>query len=249
MTTPEPPTDSGYSPQADSASVQRLFGRIAGGYDALNRVLSFGLDAYWRKRLVDSVRPFPLKGTSRILDLAAGTLEVTVGLANRYPHRSVLALDFCRPMLLRGQPKLGKIRNKRVFPMTGDARKLPLPDACVDAVTIAFGLRNIRPREEAYAEVLRVLIPGGRFCILEFGSAQDRILFGLYNLYLSRILPLIGRTFSKDKDAYRYLADTVAGYPAARALSEEMRLAGFAGVRHTTFTGGIVCLHVAQKPF
>lgn len=236
-----------FSPQADGKSVQRLFSRIAGGYDLLNRVLSFGLDTVWRKRLAEAVRPFPAKGTARILDVAAGTLDVSVALARRYPHRSVLALDFCRPMLLKGLPKIQRLRNKKVYPLVGDGRKLPLPDASVDAVTIAFGLRNIRPRADAYAEILRVLTPGGRLCVLEFGSARDRILFGLYNFYLAHVLPRVGQLLARDKSAYQYLADTVAEYPSAAALAEEMRAAGFTGVRYEAHTAGIVCLHIGKK--
>ena len=247
---PERPkaSDESYSPQADGRVVQGLFSQIAGVYDGLNRILSFGLDAYWRNRLAEAVRPFPPKGTARILDLAAGTLEVSVALAKRYPHRSILALDFCRPMLVKGLPKLKKLRNPKVYPLAADGRSLPLADNSVDAVTIAFGLRNIRPRDAAYAEALRVLVPGGRFCVLEFGSVEDRILFGLYNFYLAHILPLAGRLLSRNKGAYRYLADTVAAYPAATTLAEEMRRAGFSNVRYGRHTAGIVWLHTGEKP-
>ena len=150
-------------------------------------------------------------------------------------------------MLRKGLAKLADSRCARVHPLVGDGRRLPLPDACVDAVTIAFGLRNIRPREEAYAEALRVLVPGGRLCVLEFGSAHDRIWFGLYNFYLAHVLPLVGRLVSKDKGAYRYLADTVAAYPAAAVLAREMREAGFVSVAYRSFTGGIVWLHTGEK--
>lgn len=237
----------GFSPEADAHTVERLFSGIAGVYDLLNRVLSFGLDARWRKRLVAAAAPFPARGVGRILDLAAGTLDVSVALAKRYPRHSVLALDYCRPMLLAGMPKLARMANNNIHPLVGDGRRLPLPDASVDVITMAFGLRNIRPRETVYAEALRVLTPGGRFCVLEFGSAQDRILFGLYNFYLARILPRIGGILAKDKDAYRYLADTVAAYPSASALAEEMRAAGFTGVAHESRTAGIVCLHTGEK--
>lgn len=237
-----------YSAQADGSTVRGLFSHIAGVYDGLNRFLSLGLDAFWRRKLADAVEPFPRKGTARILDLAAGTLEVSRELARRYPHRSVLAVDFCRPMLVRGLPKLKKLRNKKIYPLVADGRCLPLPDASVDAVTIAFGLRNIRPREQAYAEALRVLAPGGRFCVLEFGSTEDRILFGLYNFYLTRFLPLAGRLVSRNKGAYRYLADTIAAYPAAASLAEEMRRAGFTEVCYCKYTAGIVWLHTGVKP-
>lgn len=239
--------------KADSGNVQRIFARIAGVYDFLNRMFSFGLDAVWRNRLADAVLPFPPRGTARILDLAAGTMEVSLALARRYPHREVLALDFCHPMLVSGLPKIRRkagspSATRRIYPLVGDGRRLPLPDASVDAVTVAFGLRNIRPREAAYAEALRVLVPGGKFCVLEFGSGKDRILFGIYNLYLAYVLPLIGRMISRDKGAYQYLADTVAAYPAAAVLADEMRLAGFGSVRFQSFTAGIVCLHIGEKP-
>lgn len=243
-----PPAGSG----TDSGNVRGIFERIAGVYDLLNRVFSFGLDFFWRARLADAVRPFPSRGTARILDLAAGTMEVSLALARRYPHRKILALDFCRPMLVRGLPKIERLAAsrpglRRIWPLVADGRRLPLPDASVDTVTMAFGLRNIRPRDEVYAEVLRVLVPGGRFCVLEFGSANDRILFGLYNLYLAWVLPLVGRLVSRDKAAYQYLADTVAAYPAALVLADEMRCAGFANVRFRFFTAGIVCLHSGAK--
>jgi demethylmenaquinone methyltransferase/2-methoxy-6-polyprenyl-1,4-benzoquinol methylase len=237
-----------FAPDADAKSVQRLFGHIAGVYDALNTGLSFGMDAWWRKQLADSVLPFPQRGAGRILDLAAGTLEVSVGLAGRYPDRHILALDFCRPMLVKGLPKLGRLKKDSITPLVADARSLPLAEASVDAVTVAFGLRNIRPREAAYAEALRVLAPGGRLCVLEFGSADDKILFGLYNAYLKHVLPRIGRLVSRNKGAYRYLAETVAAYPAASVLADEMRAAGFCRVRHARHTFGIVCLHTGEKP-
>lgn len=234
-------------PKADAKAVQGLFARIAGVYDLLNHVLSFGLDILWRKRLVDAVLPFPPKGSARILDLAAGTLDVSVELAKRHPRRTVLATDFCLPMLQKGLPKLKDSKFGRVYPLVGDGKALPLPDESVDAITMAFGLRNIRPRAEAYAEALRVLVPGGRLCVLEFGSAHDRIWFGLYNFYLAYVLPLVGRLVSKDKGAYRYLAETVAAYPAAAELAREMREAGFVSVSYRRYTGGIVWLHTGEK--
>lgn len=241
-------SEAKFSTEADAKTVERLFAGLAWGYDALNRVLSLGLDILWRKRLAEAVIPFPPHGTARILDLAAGTLEVSVALARRYPQRSVLALDYCRPMLQKGMGKLAGLKNKKIYPMVGDGRKLPLPEDSMDAVTVAFGLRNIRPRADVYAEVLRVLVPGGRFCVLEFGSAHDRILFGLYNWYLARVLPKIGQLLTNQKAAYQYLADTVAAYPSAQNLAEEMRDSGFGGVRYETYSAGIVCLHIGTKP-
>ena len=128
-----------------------------------------------------------------------------------------------------------------------DAKKLPLPDASVDCVTMAFGIRNIKPRSEAFAEMLRVLTPGGRACILEFGSGSERIWGGLYNFYLDRILPRIGKMVSRDPGAYEYLAETIRNFPTAPALEKEMTDAGFARAWHIKLTSGIVCLHVGEK--
>jgi len=114
-------------------------------------------------------------------------------------------------------------------------------------VTIAFGIRNILPRAAAFAEIFRVLKPGGRLCVLEFGSGRTRIWKGLYNLYLNRLLPLAGRLVSGDAGAYRYLAETIAAFPAAGELAEEMRAAGFNRVLWLPLLSGIVYIHVAEK--
>jgi demethylmenaquinone methyltransferase / 2-methoxy-6-polyprenyl-1,4-benzoquinol methylase len=114
-------------------------------------------------------------------------------------------------------------------------------------VTMAFGIRNILPRHEAFAEMARVLVPGGRACILEFGSGKQRVWGGVYNVYLDYILPRIGKIISQDASAYTYLADTIRNFPVAEALEEEMREAGFAAAWHIPLTSGIVCLHIAEK--
>ena len=233
--------------RAYTREVTSLFSAIARVYDPLNRVFSLGLDAWWRKRLVRAVRPFPPSPTGVILDLAAGTLEVTVELARRYPHIVLLAADFCRPMLVRGLPKLRRHPHTVVHTVVADGRRLPLPDASVDAITLAFGLRNMKPREAALAEALRVLVPGGRLCVLEFGSARDKILFGVYNVYLRYVLPQIGRLVSRNKGAYTHLAESIAAFPSADELREEMLATGFATVTYESLTAGIVCLHTGIK--
>lgn len=221
-----------------------MFGRIVPWYDMLNTVLSCGLDRVWRRRLVREVRPGP---TGRVLDLAAGTLDVSLALRRRYPHITVPALDFCPPMLQHGRKKLHGDNARAIMPVAADGKHLPLPDNCVDAVTIAFGIRNILPRTEALAEMARVLVPGGRACILEFGSGKNKVWGGLYNTYLSRILPRIGKLVSGDSGAYGYLADTILQFPTAEELEEEMRASGFACAWHIPLTSGIVCLHIGEK--
>ena len=156
-------------------------------------------------------------------------------------------MDFCPPMLTRGRKKLHGSDAAAILPVAADAKRLPLPDASVDCITMAFGIRNILPRETAFAEMARVLAPGGRACILEFGSGRQRVWGGLYNVYLDRVLPRIGRLLSGDSGAYGYLAETIRNFPTAEDLEEEMRAAGFACAWHLPLTSGIVCLHVGEK--
>lgn len=224
--------------------VASMFGRITPWYDRLNSVLSCGVDHYWRRRLVQEVRP---GSTGRILDLAAGTLDVALAIRRRFPHVHVPAMDFCPPMLEWGQGKLRGENTRNIMPVAADATALPLPDASVDSITMAFGIRNILPREAAFAEMVRVLTPGGRACILEFGSGKQRIWGGLYNAYLNNVLPWIGRLLSGDTSAYSYLAETIREFPSAVELEEEMRAAGFACAWHIPLTSGIVCLHIGEK--
>jgi demethylmenaquinone methyltransferase/2-methoxy-6-polyprenyl-1,4-benzoquinol methylase len=222
-----------------------MFGRIARWYDFLNHGLSLGQDIYWRNRLVRLVRTEP---DGLVLDLAAGTLDVSRETMRRHPGVRVAALDIAQPMLERGLDKLNAVECRRLVAAVADGRRLPMPDACADAVTIAFGIRNIIPREEAFAEILRVLKPGGRLCILEFGTGKARIWKGIYNFYLQRLLPTIGRLVSRDAEAYRYLADTIAAFPDARELAREMHAAGFETVSWQPLCSGIVYLHVGIAP-
>lgn len=225
--------------------VKGMFGRIARWYDFLNHFLSLGQDYYWRYRLVRAARPNP---NGMVLDLAAGTMDVSVELVRQYPEIRVAALDFTYEMLQQGKiTKLQKGRERVVLPAQADGRLLPLPDVSMDAATIAFGIRNIVPREAAYAEVLRVLKPGGRFCILEFGTGSRRVWKGVYNFYLNTLLPLIGKVVSGDASAYRYLAETIQAFPDERSLAAEMVDAGFERVYHVPMMSGIVYLHVGQK--
>ncbi|WP_320173026.1 ubiquinone/menaquinone biosynthesis methyltransferase [Maridesulfovibrio sp.] len=236
------------SHQEHGKKVRDMFGRIAGWYDFLNHFLSAGQDIYWRYRQVKLVRPGK-KGL--VLDLAAGTLDVSVELLRQYPDVKVLAMDFTHQMLACGKVKKleGKhvVRSESIAAVQADGRVLPLPDNCLDGATISFGIRNILPREDCYKEVLRTLKPGARFCILEFGSGSKKIWKGVYNFYLNKVLPLLGKVVSGDSGAYSYLADTIRAFPDERALAEELREAGFGRVMFIPLLSGIVYIHVAEK--
>ncbi len=224
--------------------VAAMFGRIARWYDFLNHARSLGMASYWRGRLARAARP-GRRGV--VLDLAAGTMDVSLALTRQYPDCRVLAVDYTLPMLSRGLRKITPELSTRILPVQGDGRRLPLPDESVDAATIAFGIRNIRPRMAAHREVLRCLRPGGRFCILEFGTGSRKVWGGLYNFYLNSVLPAFGHLISGDRTAYRYLADTIREFPDERRLARELLDAGFARVFHVAMLSGIVYLHVAEK--
>ncbi len=229
----------------DNRRVAGMFGRVAGRYDLLNHLLSAGLDIAWRRAMVRALLA-PGLPPGPILDLAAGTLDVSIAVA-RQSDRPILAADVCEPMLRAGLGKLDAALGRRIHPTVADGRVLPLPDASVAGATIAFGIRNIRPRPEALAELARVIRPGGRLAILEFGTGKRRMWGGLYNFYLRNILPRIGKLISGDDEAYRYLAATISEFPEESVLAEEMRQAGFASVDYRAMTGGIVFLHASVK--
>lgn len=234
---------------AHRRAVSAMFGRIARWYDFLNHFLSAGVDIWWRRQLLNAAAPAWKDGAAvMVLDLAAGTLDVTKGMLKRSPTLRVASLDIAAPMLRRGLRKITKEERQRFLPGVADGRALPLADHSVAAVTIAFGIRNIVPRPAAYAEVLRTLKPGGLFCILEFGSGKAPILRGLYNLYLRKLLPLLGKLVSGDAEAYSYLAETIEKFPDAATLGEELRSAGFVDVTWRKLTLGIVYLHVGRAP-
>lgn len=221
-----------------------MFGRIAARYDWLNHGLSGGLDILWRGRLVQAVGD----AGACVLDLASGTMDVALALARRCPDARIVCLDASRPMLERGIRKARIAEERGVFlPIEGNAFVLPFRDASLDTVTVAFGVRNMTPRSAVFAEIFRVVRPEGRFLMLEFGSAQKPVWFGLYNAYLLRILPWLGKMFGHDATAYAYLAATIRDFPPAATLDAELYHAGFDEVTHESLCGGIVYLHRGRK--
>jgi demethylmenaquinone methyltransferase/2-methoxy-6-polyprenyl-1,4-benzoquinol methylase len=223
-----------------------MFGRIAHRYDLANRVLSGGIDIYWRFCLVGSVRGSDPKD---VLDLATGSGDVAFALARGLPPDvRVLGVDFCAPMIEEAEAK--KTAHSGLYPNVefsqGDALALPLPDACFDAVTIAFGLRNMADRARCLSEIRRVLRPRGRLFVLEFSKPWPWFR-PLYDLYLRRIVPFVAGTLTGDRGAYEYLGGSIAAFPDRGALSEEIRSAGFADVSASRMTTGIVALHTARK--
>lgn len=222
-----------------------MFAGIAGRYDVANHLLSGGIDFYWRRvltRMVKARRP------KDVVDLATGSGDVAFKLRDRLgPTVPIKGLDFCEPMLDEAR------RKKNAHPTYadiefnfGDCMDLPLPDACMDAVTISFGVRNFEDRQRGLKEILRVLRPGGRLFVLEF-SQPDRWFRPFYYVYLKYILPLIAGVATGDKSAYDYLAGTIENFPTKEALGNELTRAGYHTVEATGLTCSIVAIHQAQK--
>jgi demethylmenaquinone methyltransferase/2-methoxy-6-polyprenyl-1,4-benzoquinol methylase len=233
------------TPMPDPVAVKSMFSRIAPRYDVANRLLSGGTDVWWRHRFVRRVRR---SRPHEVLDLATGSGDVAFALARQLARGTrIVGMDFCQPMLDEARRKKDAAATDvycNVMFKIGDGMALPVADASVDAVTIAFGLRNMADRQRSLQEMRRVLRPGGRLFVLEF-SQPARWFRPLYYFYLRRVLPLIAGVITGDRAAYQYLNETIGGFPERAALSANIREAGFAGVSATPLTFGIVAIHEA----
>lgn len=223
-----------------------MFGRIARRYDTANRLLTGGIDLWWRRRLVQAVKS---NKPSDILDLATGSGDVAFALSRAIPRALIVGMDFCQPMLDQAEAKkaaatTGSFAN--VSFRQGDALALPLADGSCDAVTIAFGIRNLADRAQGLREMRRVLRPDGHLFVLEF-SQPRRWFRGVYYAYLSRVLPRIAGIVTGERGAYEYLNATISEFPDHGAFTAEISAAGFARVEARLMTFGIVALHVGTK--
>jgi demethylmenaquinone methyltransferase/2-methoxy-6-polyprenyl-1,4-benzoquinol methylase len=231
----------------DPVAVNSMFGRIARRYDIANLLLSFGIDRYWRWRLVRAVRR---SQPTSVLDLATGSGDVAFALSRSLPAKTrIIGMDFCAPMLAQADAKkraAGPDRHPHLSFQLGDGLALPLADASCDAITISFGLRNLADRHRGLREMHRVLRPGGHLFILEF-SQPHAWLRPAYLFYLRRILPAIAGLVTGDRQAYVYLNESIELFPGRPELTREISAAGFTGIQASAFTGGIVALHSATR--
>lgn len=224
----------------------KLFDKIAGRYDGLNRILSFGIDIYWRRQLASHL---PVARQIDILDLATGTADQLIdNLRSGREIRKAVGMDLAQEMLKLGQTKLEqKNLTANASLQVGDAMKIPAEDQSFDAVSISFGIRNVPKVENALSEMFRVLRPNGRALILEFALPESQILRSLYLLYLRHLLPYIGGWLSGDSYAYRYLNQTIETFPCGEGFCDLLRGAGFSNVRFASYTFGIVSLYIGEK--
>jgi demethylmenaquinone methyltransferase/2-methoxy-6-polyprenyl-1,4-benzoquinol methylase len=233
------------SEQEAARWVRGMFGRVAHRYDLANHLLSFNIDRYWRAHTVRRTREILDRPEARVLDICCGTGDLVLALARQ--GRPVLGSDFCHPMLVAAHGKIAQRRAPAVL-FESDALTLPLRDASLDLLTVAFGFRNLANYESGLVEMRRVLRSGGMAAILEFSQPPNALFGAFYNMYSRRILPWIGGLISGSRDAYTYLPESVRKFPTAPGLAAMMRSAGFADVTFEHLTGGIVALHLGRIP-
>ncbi len=228
-------------PQGEA--IRTMFSGIARRYDLTNRILSFGMEGYWRWRLVRLVKR---RAPGDIADLATGSGVVAFRLKAALPAARVSGYDFCEPMLAVARGKqTGAPESEKIPFALGDCMALPIADASLDALTIAYGVRNFENRAKGLAELRRVLRPGGAAFVLEF-TQPAAWMKPFYYLYLKTFLPLVAWLTTGDRKAYEYLAGSIADYPEKDTISAELRAAGFTRVRAIGLTGSIVAIHVAE---
>ena len=224
--------------------VTQMFDTISGDYDGLNRVISFGIDIKWRKKVVNIVKKSAPK---TVLDIATGTGDLAINLAETDADK-IVGLDISSGMLDIGKQKIkNKNLDSKIDMILGDSENMPFEDNTFDAITVAFGVRNFETLENGLKEILRVLKPGGTFVILETSMPDKTPYKQGYNFYTKNILPLIGKTFSKDKTAYKYLCESASVFPYGEALNNILRKIGFINVKDLPQTFGVATIYVSSK--
>jgi len=245
----EPPVDFGYEqvPWSEKAArVRAVFSSVAGKYDLMNDLMSFGAHRLWKRFTLELTG---LRAGQRALDLAGGTGDLAIGLARRVGRGGCVTLaDINWDMLVRGRDRLLDAGfASELECVVADAERLPFADGAFDCITIGFGLRNVTDRQAALASMYRVLKPGGQLLVLEFSTPTAPGLKPLYDAYSFRVLPLLGRLVAQDAASYRYLAESIRRHPDQETLLGMLRAAGFVETRYHNLAGGIVAVHRGYK--
>jgi demethylmenaquinone methyltransferase/2-methoxy-6-polyprenyl-1,4-benzoquinol methylase len=222
-----------------------MFDAIAPRYDLLNHLLSAGLDRRWRATAISALE---LPAGARVLDLCTGTGDLAIAAAQGGRNVSVVGVDFAGEMLRLGRAKLAASGLTRAIRLIrGDATRIPLAERSCDAATMGFGIRNVADPESALAEIARVVRPGGRLAILEFGQPRIPGIRTLYLWYFRYVLPLVGRAVSKHDSAYSYLPASVGRFPPPAEFARLIEQRGFGNVNAVPLTLGIVYLYTAER--
>ena len=224
--------------------VAQMFNNISDNYDGLNRMISFGIDVKWRKKVVKLVADCQPK---LVLDIATGTGDLAINISKNTSASKIIGLDISEGMLGVGKQKVAKENLDNVELVLGDSEKIPFEDNTFDAITVAFGIRNFETLEKGLAEILRVLKPKGSFVILETSVPVKTPYKQFYNFHSSRVLPLMGKLFSKEGSAYSYLSESAAKFPHGENLNNILQKVGFIEVANKPQTFGVATIYTATK--
>lgn len=225
--------------------VARMFDQIAGKYDLLNRFLSAGIDVSWRKKMLHMLKADPPK---IMLDVATGTADVAIMAQQMLHPEKIIGIDISAGMLALGKDKISQKKlNDTITLELGDSESIPYPDQTFDAVTVAFGVRNFENLEQGLSEILRVLKPGGRLCVLEFSKPGIPGIQQMYDLYLGIIAPEIANRISKNKKAYVYLNRSVHAFPEGKAFTAIMEKTGFKDITYKRLSLGICSIYTGKR--
>lgn len=226
--------------------VGEVFSSVAGNYDLMNDLMSFGVHRVWKRYFVATAQ---VKPGDRVLDLAGGTGDIAALLKERVGDRGELVLgDINGAMLRTGRDRMTDLGNVRGFEYVQcNAESLPFPDASFNLVTIAFGLRNVTDKDAALREMRRVLKVGGQARVLEFSEVKADWFKPLYDFHSFQVLPRLGKLFAQDSESYRYLAESIRKHPPQEELKNMMEAAGFARCNYKNLSAGIVAIHTGYK--
>ena len=226
--------------------VREMFSRLAGHYDLVNDVMSFGMHRRWKRDVVRLASPRP-SGTTRWLDLCCGTGDIGFLAGKASAGVRAVGLDFTLPMLAVARERASQATSSARF-VQGDALKLPFRDASFDVVTVGYGLRNLADIPSGLSEMRRVLAPGGRAVVLDFGKPDNAIASALYWGYLKVVMPLMGWLFHRDPDTYAYIPASLERYPAQRGVERLMQEAGFVHVGYQDRLLGTMGINIGEAP-
>lgn len=230
-------------------TIQKMFDSIAKQYDRTNAIQSLNLHRYWNQALIKNVQgSTPIK---QYLDLCAGTGEIAFTLlAQQKDPVEAFLLDFSGEMLkyAEAKEKVKPFKRHRVQYIEADAQEIPLSSESIDCVTVAYGIRNIKDSKMCFKEVLRVLRPGGKFAILELTQPRNPILKLGHKIYLETILPIVGKVIATNKEAYRYLCNSIQTFTPPNQLEAVLKDVGFENTAQKSLTGGIATLISGSKP-